>query len=227
MKNIELEILKSIKFKLINWGFFVKENRISLEKNNDYSNIIVKINKNNLDFAGNVSDINKFEEIVKNFLTTLHNKSKNFSVEVFLENYKKTKFNIYTDSDKKGGFYYPGVRSCTYQIHTYDVSNHELLHLSSANLKNDFGIYSKGLDEGYTSLLAERYFGEKTSDDYIFFKNIMLILERIVGGNRMEKFYFNADVLGLINELKKYTTMEEIDGFFLLWIEKYCQIIGL
>ena len=40
-------------------------------------------------------------------------------------------------------------------------------------------------------------------------------LEKIVGKNKMEKLYFNADLRGLINEVEKFTTKSEIIAFIL------------
>ncbi len=80
------------------------------------------------------------------------------------------------------------------------------------------------LNEGYTELLTERYFnhGEEargTIGDYeaqvgyIFERSIASKLEKIVGQEKMESLYLNANLPGLINELKNYASEEEIMKF--------------
>ena len=72
-----------------------------------------------------------------------------------------------------------------------------------------------GLNEGYTELLTQRYFGEKYKihSPYKAVVKIVGNLEEIVGKDKMETLYLTADLAGLINELKKYSTEEEITKF--------------
>lgn len=78
--------------------------------------------------------------------------------------------------------------------------------------KIDIGI---GLNEGYTELLTHRYFGKKHKlpKSHKHTVNIVEKLEKIIEKDKMESLYFNADLRGLINELKKYTSEEEIAKF--------------
>lgn len=109
---------------------------------------------------------------------------------------------------------------------TPNVVYHELFHLSSNNPNLDeyaigfrygtrewnIGI---GLNEGYTELLVERYFELENSDIYNFEKNVARRLDNIIDKEKMESFYFNYNLFGLINELKRFYTLEEIEKFII------------
>ena len=106
---------------------------------------------------------------------------------------------------------------------------HELFHMASSTYKD--GVYysgfsqvslkpgivnlGKALNEGYTQLLTERYFVniEGSNGAYEFEVHITDKLEKIVSQEKMEKLYLSADLLGLINELKNYTSEEDIMKF--------------
>lgn len=103
---------------------------------------------------------------------------------------------------------------------------HEFFHLASSNTeikpsycgfhinKDDKGI-GYALNEGYTDLLTERYFNEDIENSYYEEAQFARSLERIIGKKKMEKLYLNADIIGLINELKKYYNLEEIEQFLI------------
>lgn len=101
---------------------------------------------------------------------------------------------------------------------------HELTHLSSSNMldnirrvgfryrddKNNIDI-GLGINEGYTS-----YFTTKLSGiigGYLFGMMVAKTVEEIVGTNKMRELYFNATLKGLMQELQKYATEEEITCF--------------
>ncbi len=132
------------------------------------------------------------------------------------------------------GSYYDCIGNNIRVIDNHNTLWHELLHLSSGvydkktdteyngfrvtKYKNfhfdlDFDI-GRGFNEGYTQLLTERYFCDRKHHlCYATEKYIVEAIERIIGRATMEKFYFNADLLGLIRELKKYTSEKEIFDF--------------
>ncbi len=115
---------------------------------------------------------------------------------------------------------------------------HELFHMSSTHLESDgdnincftgFSFISVksqifcmcklgvSLNEGYTELLTERYFLDafnNTSDYYMVERNIASYVEKIVGKSLMERLYLNGNLKGLIDELNKYNSYEEITQFF-------------
>ncbi len=105
---------------------------------------------------------------------------------------------------------------------------HELFHMSSSIFKDGIcysgfqqtsfknGIINIGeaINEGYTQLLAERYFGKDNDDEEDEFEvDTVKQLEKIIGKEKMESLYLNANLLGLINELKNYASEEEISNF--------------
>lgn len=98
---------------------------------------------------------------------------------------------------------------------------HELLHLASRKKvgkiilsgfrqvtnQTKMGRY---LNEGYTEYLNQKYFSKKDRTAYAEAVTFAQGIERIVGRKKMEKLYFDADLLGLTNELGKYCPTEEI-----------------
>lgn len=101
---------------------------------------------------------------------------------------------------------------------------HELTHLSSSNkldniqrvgfrygdTKNDINI-GFGINEGYTSYLNNKLFG--VIGGYLFEVMVAKTVEEIIGANKMQELYFNANLKGLIQELQKYVDEEEITNF--------------
>ena len=101
---------------------------------------------------------------------------------------------------------------------------HELTHLSSSNMldnirrvgfrykddKNNIDI-GLGINEGYTSYLTTKLFG--VIGKYLFEMIVAKTVEEIVGANKMQELYFNANLKGLIQELQKYVDEEEITNF--------------
>ena len=107
---------------------------------------------------------------------------------------------------------------------------HELLHMSSSVLDKEnnvflsgFSQHSKkknysigvGINEGYTQLLAKRYFDGiyQIYDTYVFEVGIAELLEKIIGKEEMESLYFKADLFGLVEQLKKYMGFNYIMTF--------------
>ena len=112
-----------------------------------------------------------------------------------------------------------------------DISNstiyHELFHMTSACYnagvifsgfsQSNFHILSKignGLNEGYTELMTERYFKVPEEEKiYDFEVSIASHLDKIIGKDKMESMYLNADLYGLIQELKQYETEDNVMQF--------------
>lgn len=92
---------------------------------------------------------------------------------------------------------------------------HELFHMSSTIDSKHIGFFNRSigdeLNEGFTDVLSKRNFNNYTVG-YPYYYSIASILEKIVGPN-MTKCYFEANLLGLIEELKKYISEEEIMQF--------------
>ena len=98
-------------------------------------------------------------------------------------------------------------------------TNHEFFHMATSFYDEKLNIgfsgfqqilfYKKesigyGLNEGYTDLLAKRYFNEKVENrsySYDVCRFFSKKLEEIVGQKEMETFYLTADLFGLYNYL--------------------------
>ena len=103
---------------------------------------------------------------------------------------------------------------------------HELFHVSSTitdkpkvfsgfmqgNIDTKTSI-ANSINEGYTELLTKRYFESTAKNVYLYEVTMVKKLEEIIGKDKMESLYLNANLLGLINELKKYNTNENIMEF--------------
>ena len=112
---------------------------------------------------------------------------------------------------------------------------HELFHLSNSyydekkkvfycgfaqhfNVKgrlNNNIYFGDGINEGYTEILTHRYFGKnhKLPKAYLLEVRIVEALEKIVGEKEMEKLYMSANLMGLIENLKQYSSEEDILRF--------------
>ena len=94
---------------------------------------------------------------------------------------------------------------------------HELFHMASTNTPKFIGFSQNGigdaLNEGYTEVMSHRYFPNYSYDSYIIQVEIVSQLERIVGKEKMEKLYLTSNLKGLIIELQKYASKEEIERF--------------
>ena len=119
---------------------------------------------------------------------------------------------------------------CKDRIDTF--IDHELLHMSSSILDEDGNVYSGfiqtrgdigigyGLDEGYTSILDDRYFLNRTEEKpklnqqtYCVVKYIARMVEQFVGQEEMEDLYFTANLYDLVDFLASYTSLYEATQF--------------
>ena len=103
---------------------------------------------------------------------------------------------------------------------------HELFHMASSveaggiyysgfSQSSYAHIFGNGLNEGYTQLLTERYFGdiEDVRGAYEYEVFIADKLEKIIGKSKMYKLYLEANLHGLIKELQEYASYKEIINF--------------
>lgn len=107
-----------------------------------------------------------------------------------------------------------------------DSFNHEMLHMASSyfDLNDDYcyvGFSQNGkdfeigisLNEGYTELLNTRFFNIEEETDYEYDVLIAFLVERIVGKDKMQKLYFNANLYDLVKELEVYSSRKETITF--------------
>ena len=118
--------------------------------------------------------------------------------------------------------------------------DHELFHAATTIIEPETGnIFcgflqirnnveiGRSINEGYTQYITENLFGKKKKllQAYGYEKSIAQVVEMIVGKEKMQSLYFNANLKGLVDCLKQYTDEEKIYNFFttLDFIGKYIQ----
>lgn len=104
---------------------------------------------------------------------------------------------------------------------------HELLHVLGskidgpeyksgfhyANAKDRIHL-GKYFNEGYVEVLADRYFGMRSTPAYAKDKVFATLIEDVVGREKMEELYSHGDIEGLFDELLPYTTEDKLVNFF-------------
>ncbi len=177
-----------------------------MEKSNGYLTNFENIISNNID----KDDLSNFYRNIKTLVFKIKAFNPNVSFWTTVTgNYdsKKNKINVYEASD--------------------DIIYHELLHMASSFYQK--GIWREGfflrdsnvkslgvgLNEGYTELLARRLFNidSKVCNGYEYQVYIVRLLERIIGKDYMQRYYFNANLPGLIDDLSQYNSQEDIIKF--------------
>ncbi len=109
-----------------------------------------------------------------------------------------------------------------YEREDLETIIHELLHMASTICKNGMvycgfsqkkknsrKVIGASLTEGYTQLLTQRIYKYSSGYRYSTEVEIAKCLETIIGRERMENLYFNANLKGLIEELAKYNSEQE------------------
>ena len=77
-------------------------------------------------------------------------------------------------------------------------------------------IIGTGINEGYTELMVKKYYGDdylSSAASYTLLFKIMEVIESIVGKEKMENYYLNANLNGLVNELTKYAKYDDVLKF--------------
>lgn len=223
------KILENIKFKITNISFFSTKNKIKLDKNSNYSKAIIKYS-NSLIYAKENKNIEILSDQIRKFLVVMENECKNFEPTLLIKNFKKTLFDIHEIDDTKDiirGNVSSDIKNKTvfFTIDGFKTTKHELFHLSTNDGdKSGFYInnYARALNEGYTQILAERYFAEGIGKTYLFEVMFVKIIEQLVGQDKMEKYYFDLDLVSLINDLSKYESEQNIVNF----IENLDNLLG-
>lgn len=166
----------------------------------------------------------KINEIFENFVNIMN---KNFEEEDLGNLYDNIIWVLFKKyiSRKYNGDYDPITNIIrTLSENDTDSINHELIHMSAnpCDNTNDYGgfyytidkyVIGYGLDEGYTELLNKRYFNSKVQNAYRLQIIICRYLEELVGQKKTEKMYLNANLFGLIKELKQTHDTKEIERF--------------
>lgn len=176
------------------------------------------------------NDVNKCIDF---FINVMNKKSPGYCLDYFYNNIKELKiYYIFLKKDSKTLAPTSALYNSRDNIISIEenfnskVLFHELFHVSSAIKNNKKSVlcgfkqfknyyeFGRGLNEGYTELLSERYFNtDSTIISYPYEVNILKHLENFIGREKMESYYSNANLYGLILDLNKYMNEEEIGNF--------------
>lgn len=168
----------------------------------------------------------KAKKTIDNFISILSSKD-NIKLDKFYNNIKTLKIKKNKNDKTATSMAHYNKIDNSVLINRFLYLYHELLHVASSITINGkiFSGFSygylkplpfyigKALTEGYTQLLTERYFTSKRENCYPIEKHYASIIENIVGKEKMEQLYFEANLHGLIEELKEYEVKENIITF--------------
>ena len=206
-------------------------------QNKDISQILLPLNinsKNNKVNYDNFLDLD-MKRLVTYFVETMENTFDKKDLQNLYHNFDSLDIKRLYDEDNivkfingNVGGYSPLTNQILLNKGTrYNVINHELLHASSSCYKDEkcyIGFYQnynqdfqigRAINEGYTELLNHRYFNgpDAFGNVYSYEVYTAILLEELIGKNKMESLYLNANLYGLVEELKKYTSEQEISEF--------------
>ena len=200
--------------KIINYQ---RKNKIKLIKKNNYKCATIKFSKYRYKEHEYLKKL--FIDKINNFIKTISFNFPLISLNRFKTNFKKFNFCVY--NNKVNDSIYGGTISFKmdeFTCYEEEAIEHELLHMATGtynhikrieycgfdliNYKKKYRI-GRGINEGYTDLLTNRYFGAKIG--YQIEALLSHNLELLIGHNTMEKLYFNMDIYGLIDEISKYS----------------------
>lgn len=199
-----------------------------LQKNLRLPNSSFYINKLPEEDSKINDNLAKYIEIFNLFLDFLDN-NPHFSRRIFNYNLKKLKIKKLSLIERINIYAKYNCTSNVIRINDKDTLKHlyhELFHvLSSFETKRfcflGFALVDKyyknslgrGLNEGYTEFLSIRYFGYSKIDCYTIYVYIASFLEMIIGKEKMETWYSEANQTALIEEVSKYSSKEMVIKF--------------
>ena len=167
----------------------------------------------------------EFKYKTKNFIETMSDNCKNTNLDYFYKNFSTASFALDNKKDSSCGGDYDTFYN-KIDINNFSSVYHELMHMASSRsngsyIHSGFSVSNPSnrikvasmFNEGYTQLLAERYFDSKTKS-YSFEVNVVKQIENIIGKDLMEGLYFKGDFNGLVNELNKYESEDSVKQFF-------------
>ncbi len=171
---------------------------------------------------------NEDKASILNFVNTLYSR---FSPEYLILLYNNLKSLQIQDKHDKKIIFKPNITG-TYNVKKniitiksltfFNTIYHELWHLSSSVMQNNIkfsgfsqNAFGRAINEGYTTLLTERYFPDPNREDssYPIQRRVMQIIEMIVGQDKMEQLYLRANLKGLIENMTEYASEKEIMSF--------------
>lgn len=212
---------------------FLNENSIKLIRKSKYYDAEVRLVRKNIEISNMNTDFLKGS--IENFFSVMATHCKYFSTSYFINNFKTLKFKELSpkeiiELEKEGRLKscsrYEGEKNLiTLNKVEYDHIFHELIHFSSRKKDNVFnegfyyyiegaGYVGRGINEGYTEIIRERYFNlDLKTIGYLYEYQMTKHLELILGQEFMERAFFQGSILEVIRELSKYCSLEEAKKF--------------
>lgn len=171
----------------------------------------------------------------KEDLTFFYRNVNNINVHQVITDFSKLLFSL-IKSQNINGIYLAGSNSISINKECLDSSlYHEIFHMATAYSEKEktfcgfaqgyltsydeanydnFLILGKALNEGYTEIMNNRYFNiDISKSGYAYYIDMASKIEKIVGTKFMEKQYMHANLKGLIEELAKYSSIEDTINF--------------
>lgn len=180
----------------------------------------------------------QFGNSILNFANTVKERIPNADLTFLYNNLQS--LNVACKSLKLYNFIFKKGTAGTYDVKKNEIVvreddyletiDHEMFHMASSVFRKSDGMrfcgfsqsrlktlkkIGDGINEGYTQLLSERYFGDKDGVAGAYPLEVHLVekLEQIIGKDKMEYMFFRADLNGLIQTLKQYDSEENIMKF--------------
>lgn len=191
----------------------------------------------------NVNDIDEtrileqqFSPSIIEFINTIKQNIPNSDLTLFYNNFNNIKTSVKNFKisnlilgEHTGAQWLPLENTIELSPDNYKATiDHELFHVSTTyidpkthivfcgfqQIKSANNQIGEGLNEGYTQYLTEKYFSPSTLlKAYPYEKRIAETVELIVGQEKMQSLYFNANLKGLIEVLKQYNAEEKVYNF--------------
>lgn len=199
----------------------IKQNRLKLSKDGNFVSVHLSpfLIKNI-----NYEKRKEFIKQVKHFLLVMTEQCKYFDIDLFHNNFSKMKFKFYDRKKKESGIIIFLSKKC--KIYDMEAIIHELIHLATIRVDgsveycgfsiNDYyygDSFAKGLNEGYTQLIKERYFGNDSNIVYPFEVKYAKIIEFLIGKEKMEELFFSTNLKGLFKALEPYANSSKFRAF--------------
>lgn len=208
-----------------------KEIKIIMEKYNQNDVKIPEIKKYEYQsLFGNQIKFGEFDNIINEFVHTSLFKIGNINLDTLIHNLKSLKIRKQSSREfegQKAEHYYPYLNYLVIS-ENYNIIDiiHALLHMTSRysdgkeirlgfsfNIKinDEYQEWGRGFNEGYVACLEKRYFPQYvTMKRYALQQRVMNVIEYIVGKENLEKYFFNANIESLIEDLEKYLPRKTI-----------------
>lgn len=188
----------------------------------------------------------KFSPLIIEFINTVKQNISDSDLILFYNNFNNIKTSVKNFkmsnlilNESVGAQWLPEKNTIELSEDNYKSTiDHELFHVSTTyidpkshiifsgfqQIKSANNQIGEGLNEGYTQYLTEKYFSSHSLlMAYSYEKKIAEAVELIVGQEKMQSLYFNANLKGLIDVLKQYNTEESVYKFIttLDFLNKY------